>query len=233
MEELNMISDITGFYFPLIFVRGTAGDTYKFGQGDETRQVSIADFYISKFPVTQKLWKLVTGNNPAIHNGDEYPVENVSHVDISAADGFLHLLGKKLQQPFRLPAETEWEYASRGGIHWKDNLIFSGSNNADEVAWYKSNSNDQTKKVGLKKPNQLGISDMCGNVWEWCEDYYHADISTIPDDGTACRLNSNERVLRGGCFHNWAIHCISAKRYEIGEVFKDGCIGFRIALSHP
>jgi sulfatase modifying factor 1 len=132
---------------------------------------------------------------------------------------------------FRLPTETEWEYAAKGGMHWTDNFLYSGSDNIHDVGWYQGNSFDESRPVGLKKPNQLGIYDMSGNIWEWCQDYFHPDTNKIPTDGTPCFEKSAERVLRGGCFHNWAMHCTATKRYEIAPEFKDPCIGVRLVLS--
>ena len=87
----------------------------------------------------------------------------------------------------------------------------------------------ETHEVGQKAPNQLGIFDMSGNVWEWCQDYFQKDIHKIPANGKPYLENTGERVLRGGCHHNWAIHCTVSKRYAIAPDAKDGCIGFRIA----
>ena len=132
---------------------------------------------------------------------------------------------------FRLPTETEWEYAAHGGLSWRDGFRFSGSGDIDAVAWYDRKHGDHTQPVAEKAPNQLGIYDMSGNVWEWCQDVFTRDVSSIPGDGTPYVGLEAERVLRGGCFHNWAIHCTVSKRYEIGRDYHDGCIGFRIMLS--
>jgi len=227
----------------MIYVEGTAEGLYLFGT-DEKRQVSIKDFFISKLPVTQSLWKHIMGenSNPSTIKNNDMPVENVSWNEITQ-DGFLEKINRSniltalkenLREPgmkFRLPSETEWEYAARGGKHWKDNFLHSGSNEIDKVAWYQKNSWDRMHVAGQKAANQLGIYDMNGNVWEWCQDYFHDDINKIPGDGSPSNENSDSKVLRGGCFHNWAIHCTVSKRYEIMPEYKDGCIGFRLALS--
>lgn len=132
---------------------------------------------------------------------------------------------------FRLPSETEWEYAARGGPSWRDGFRFSGSNDIAAVAWYDRRHGDHTQPVALKAPNQLGIYDMSGNVWEWCRDVHTSDVNAIPADGTAFDGAGDERVLRGGCFHNWAAHCTVHMRYQMAREFHDGCIGFRLVLA--
>ncbi|MES2775189.1 MAG: formylglycine-generating enzyme family protein [Bacteroidota bacterium] len=224
--------------FPMVFVKGTADAPYLFGETDKA-EIKVRDFYISKFPVTQTLWEFIMGSNPAHFKERTRPVECVSFNDITTANGFLDKLNAiyESQEPikngmkFRLPTETEWEYAARGGINWKDNFLFSGSNHIEEVGWQgEKHSGTHTHPVGEKLPNQLGIHDMCGNVWEWCQDYFQSDIHSIPKDGSPYLMETEERVLRGGCHHNWAVHCTVSKRYAIDPTAKDECIGFRLAM---
>lgn len=180
--------------------------------------------------------------NPALNRGPSLPLENVSWNALSRPDGFLQRINEgpaastvlaQLEgaHSFRLPSETEWEYAARGGAHWPDALRFSGSDDIDAVAWYDRRHGDHTQPVALKAPNQLGIYDMSGNVWEWCQDVFTRDLNKIPTDGTPWEGAGDERVLRGGCFHNWAVHCTVSKRYEIAPDFHDGCIGFRLVVA--
>lgn len=228
----------------MVFVEGTHSRPYLFGDGNAPLAVEVRDFFISRFPVTQTLWTHVTGANPSVARGDHQPLENVSWLEITGPVGFLdrinaspvlnemarQLPGASLGR-FRLPSETEWEYAARGGTSWEQGYRYSGSDDIEAVAWYQLNSGDCTHDVGTKAGNQLDIHDMSGNVWEWCQDTHTRDLARIPVDGSPYAGAGADRVLRGGCFHNWAIHCTVSKRYEIAADYRDGCIGLRLALS--
>jgi formylglycine-generating enzyme required for sulfatase activity len=233
MDNFELTFPQISYTFPFVFVQGNPGQPYRFGLENNQLKVTVNSFFISKYPVTQILWKHIMGDDPAFAKGDNRPVENVSYNEIVQEGGFLQRL-QALAPPvtgaYRLPTETEWEYAARGGIYWGNYFVYSGSDNIEEVGWYLRNSNNQTKPVGLKSPNQLGLYDMSGNVWEWCLDWFHHDIRKIPLDGSPCLEQSDARVLRGGCFHNCGMHSTAMKRYEIGPQYKDGCIGFRLAV---
>jgi formylglycine-generating enzyme required for sulfatase activity len=254
----------------LRFVRvpGTEGKPYLFGAGPNRRSIEVREFHIAIIPVTQALWTQVMGSNPSVRPDLRCPVENVSWDHINGAGGFLDrinsseilaaIAGPDATLKFRLPSETEWEYAARGGPHWTDGFAFSGSNDPDAVAWYgprwsrahrfgsrlfgarlgwrlfgrrRFGRPTRTHDVAMKAPNQLGIHDMCGNVWEWCQDACVDDIDAVPLDGTPWLGPSPDRRLRGGCHHNWDIHCTVWWRYGIVQDAHDGCIGFRLVLA--
>jgi len=246
MENIQPTLHIEGTAhdFPFLFVEGTGDKPFLFGEEADKREIYIRNFYIAKFPVTQALWKYVMGTdaNRSFFKGDERPVDHVSWYDITQPGGFLEkihagtIINTIHQQTgntnlrFRLPSESEWEYAARGGKYRDDNFAYSGSNHIEEVAWYKNNSGTATHAVGQKAPNQLGIHDMSGNVWEWCQDHLVRDTQYIPKDGNPYVGESAERILRGGCHHNWDIHCRVDKRYAIIPEAADECIGFRLVL---
>ena len=152
------------------------GGTFQMGSNERDDEkpihaVTVGDFYIGKYEVTQKEWEAVMGSNPSRFKGANRPVELVSWNSIQE---FLQKLNSKAGKHYRLPTEAEWEYAAKGGNQGQ-NYECSGSNSIDEVAWYNGNSSRQTHEVGQKQPNELGIYDMSGNVWEWCSDWYDAN----------------------------------------------------------
>lgn len=141
-----------------------------------THDFIVSSFQISRYQVTQEEWEFVMGSNPSIHKGARRPVE---FVELSDCQKFINRLNIITGMSFRLPKETEWEFAARGGIYSKG-FSFSGGNNLDAVAWYRNNAfkigesdpDHGSHPVGQKQPNELGLYDMTGNVWEWCCDYY-------------------------------------------------------------
>jgi len=145
------------------------------------------------------LWFAVMGNNPShFKNKDgNYPVENVSWNDVQK---FIKKLNEITGQQFRLPFEAEWEYAARGGKKSTDKK-YAGSDNVDEVAWYRNNAEGTTHAVATKKANELGLFDMSGNVWEWCEDWYGGYEAT-ESVNLQRTINSSHIVMRGDSWYN-------------------------------
>lgn len=145
MANFDIYFPEINYSFPMIFVKGTGNTSYLFGDGEK---IDVNDFFISKYPVTQKLQEYIAGNNPSHFTGQDRPVECVSFIGITQNNSFLNELnsatGSKYKlnttMLFRLLSETEWEYAARGGIHWTDGFQFSGSNDINYVCWYDQNS---------------------------------------------------------------------------------------------
>ena len=167
----------------MVFVEGgsfqaTLGDTSDDGREIiVNKDVDITSFYIGRYPVTREQWFSVMEGKPC-ETDENLPVEQVSWEDSQA---FIKRLNEQTGKKFRLPTATEWEYAAKGGRKSKG-YQFSGSNNADEVAWYSSNSDNRTHDIGTKQPNELEIYDMSGNVWEWCEDRW-GNFQNLPTYG--------------------------------------------------
>ncbi|MBO7279020.1 MAG: SUMF1/EgtB/PvdO family nonheme iron enzyme [Bacteroidales bacterium] len=164
--------------------------------------VTLSDFYIGKYEVTQAQWKAVMGKNPSRFQGDNLPVENVSWNDIQE---FIKKLNRLTGKRYRLPTEAEWEYAARGGKKSKG-YKYAGSNSIGEVAWYDSNSGYETHPVGQKQPNELGLYDMSGNVWEWCQDWY-GNYNSSSQTNPSGPASGSYRVLRGGSWYRSARYC--------------------------
>ena len=164
-------------------------------------------------------------NNPSFIKGDNLPVTNVSWADCI---NFIHKLNTITGEKFRLPTEAEWEYASRGGIKTKGHK-YAGSEVPANVAWTKWNSNNTTHEVGCKQPNELGLYDMCGNVWEWCEDYYGAYMDIIKKDPSGPSKGSC-RVIRGGSYLDDSNKCSVHVRGKLPPEQKQAHTGFRLSL---
>lgn len=205
----------------MVFVKGGT-----FNMGNQF-QVTLSDYAIGKYPVTQKLWKDIMGNNPSRSQGDELPVERVSWDDCQQ---FLQKLNERYPgKNYRLPTEAEWEFAARGGVFSKG-YEYAGSSDLDEVGWYSKNSDDKTYPVGQKKANELGIFDMSGNVWEWCQDWY-GDYPSGPVNNWCGPDKGRGRVSRGGSWFSGALRCRVAFRSLDVPSRRFNDIGFRLACS--
>jgi formylglycine-generating enzyme required for sulfatase activity len=218
----------------MVYVKGGA---FKMGCTEEQKEcednekpahnVTVGDFYIGKYEVTQKQWFQVMGSNPSEGDeGEALPVNNVSWNDVN---DFLTRLNAMSGRNYRLPAEAEWEFASRGRVKGKG-YIFAGSNNPDDVAWFGDNSGGKARPVGTKGPNELGIYDMSGNVWEWVSDRY-GDYSSFDVSDPKWPTSGSSRVIRGGSWIHDAEDCRVSVRINSDPDIRNGFLGFRLALS--
>ena len=220
--------------FDMVSVKGgtfTMGATSEQGSDCDdrecpTHQVTLSDYMIGKTEVTQELWQAVMGSNPSNFSGNNLPVEEVSWNDCQE---FIKKLNQLTGLNFRLPTEAEWEYAARGGKKSKG-YKYSGSNDIGSVAWYDSNSSDKTHQVATKAPNELGLYDMSGNVWEWCSDWY-GDYSSGSQRNPKGPSSGFGRVIRGGGWSDGARDCRVSYRDDF--YLDDGAIdvGLRLALA--
>jgi formylglycine-generating enzyme len=231
-----------------------ADDDEALGWEKPDHEVSVSDFYMGQYPVTQDVWRAVletaasvgaTANhpdtaldaNPSFFPGDRRPVEQVSWGN---ARVFIQILNKLTEKSrpegyiYRLPTEAEWEYAARGGARAHVGERWAGSERLKEVGWYEENSHGETKTTGLKRPNALGLYDMSGNVWEWCEDDWHDNYKNAPKDGSAW-LDRPERdarrVICGGSWVDTAHGCRSASRSYWPPVTRIRVVGFRLVFA--
>lgn len=218
----------------MVYVEGgtfTMGATSEQGSdaaSDEkpAHQVTLSSFSIGKYEVTQEEWEAVMGSNPSYFKGALLPVEKVSWNDCQE---FIRKLNSMTSKRFRLPTEAEWEYASRGGNRSRG-YKYAGGNVLDNVAWYDSNSGNKTHDVGQKSPNELGLYDMSGNVWEWCYDWY-GSYSSSSQSNPAGPSSGSYRVRRGGSWFSDARNCRVLYRGNSSPGNSLDFLGLRLALS--
>ena len=208
------------------FTMGAAPNQLQNAESDEkaTHAVTLDTFYICKYEVTQDLWTCVMDDNPSYFKGGQLPVESVTWGDCQK---FIKKLNALTGENYRLPTEAEWEYAARGGNQSKG-YKYAGSDAVDEVAWYSSNSGNCTHPVGIKKPNELGLYDMSGNVYEWCQDWkvpYPRHAVANPQGGT----EGTARVNRGGRWCGSAHACRTSDRSMSNPTYSFYHLGFRLA----
>ena len=232
-EEIQ-IFNIKGVEFKMLRVEG---GTFQMGatseQGSDAydkeypvHSVTLSDYYIGQTQVTQELWEAVMGSNPSEFKGDnQRPVENVSWNDCQE---FIEKLNRLTGKNFRLPTEAEWEYAARGGNKSKG-YKYSGSNDVNAVAWYGNNSRVKTLPVATKQSNELGLYDMSGNVWEWCQDWYGDYWSRSQSNPKGANIGSH-RILRGGGWCSRAESVRVSYRYGSTPDDRDDSYGLRLAL---
>jgi formylglycine-generating enzyme required for sulfatase activity len=220
---------------PNIEMVSVQGGTFQMGGNDYDSEkpihsVTVSNFFIGKYEVTQAQWRAVMGNSPSnFKNCDNCPVEQVSWEDVQQ---FLSKLNSLSSKRYRLPTEAEWEYAARGGSS-SNGYKYSGSNDLNNFAWYDGNSGNKTHPVGEKSANELGIYDMSGNVWEWCSDWYGEKYySSSPSNNPTGVATGTYRVLRGGGWNRDAVYCRVANRYYSLPSIRDSDCGFRV-VSFP
>ena len=227
--------EVNGIEFNMMRVEGGTfmmgameGDTRANANEKPAHEVTLTyDYYIGQTEVTQGLWKAVMGsdNNPSTMKGDDLPVNNVLWED---AQEFVYKLSQMTGLSFDLPTEAEWQFAARGGNRSKG-YLYAGSDNADDVAWYSSNSGGVTHTVVTKQPNELGIYDMSGNVFEWCSDWlapYSAEAQVDPKGP----MLGEYHVYCGDGWYLGTVHCRSSHRRQTTAGYTEAALGFRVVL---
>ena len=229
----TMTFEANGVSFTMMHVEGgtftmgaTSEMTEPYDWEKPTHQVTLSSYYIGETEVTQALWKAVMGSNPSEFKGDDLPVEYVSWDDCQT---FISKLSALTGKNFRLPTEAEWEFAARGGNQSR-HTQYSGSSRIDDVAWYDGNSSDKTHPVKTKQPNELGVYDITGNVWEWCQDWFDNYSSHAQTNPTGASSGSR-RVYRGGSWGNSPWDCRSSCRCSVTSAYSYSDIGLRLVLS--
>ncbi len=231
------IYTVGGVDFKMVAVEGgtfTMGATPE--QGNDAadnekpaHQVTLSSYCIGETEVTQALWVAVMGDNPSVFKGNLMrPVECVSWDDCQE---FIARLNQLTGQKFRLPTEAEWEFAARGG-NKSQGYKYAGSNTINEVAWYCYNVPSQsgdTQPVATKRPNELGLYDMSGNVSEWCQDLF-GSYSSEPQTNPTGPSSGYYVVVRGGCWFFYAQNCRVSYRQNGSPLIAADTLGFRLAL---
>jgi formylglycine-generating enzyme required for sulfatase activity len=200
--------------------------SFEMGETGHTHYVTIdKSFAIGKYEVTQAQWQAIMGKNPSYFRkcGGNCPVEQVSWDDIQQ---FIRKLNQKTGKRYRLPSESEWEYACRAGGRNE----YCGSDVASSVSW---NGGEKTHPVGGKQANAFGLHDMSGNVWEWVQDTWHESYKGAPANGMAWSGNSSYHVLRGGTWFSLPKGVSASNRGKSIPPQADAAFGFRLAKTLP
>lgn len=206
------------------------GGTLNMGEGN-IYPVSVASFYINRYEVSQDEWYAIMGKNPSNQHRRSYPVDQISWYD---ACQFTQRLSELSGLPFRLPFESEWEYAARGGLNTR-NYLYSGSDNPAQVAWFREKYEIEatyvSKEIGRKKPNELGLYDMSGNIYEWCLDWYDKKVPFTGNIDPDLIGDDLHKVLRGGSYYTIDKYCKVTSRYGVNPRRWDIDYGLRLVIS--
>lgn len=218
----------------MVYVQGgtfTMGsDGLVFSNESPDHQVALSDYYIARVTITQKQWRTIIGSHDLwsynYGKGDNYPANFISY---EQALNFIERLNDYSGLQFRLPTEAEWEYAALGG-NALSGYVYSGSSNVDEVAWHNGNAGGKAHPVATLKPNELGLYDMSGNVWEWCSDYYGDYTPEMVVNPTG-PVQGTKRVLRGGSFTYESDYARIKTRSGLPETNQSLAVGLRLAMT--
>lgn len=234
----NMVKVETGTFY-----MGAQKDSVEYYCYDEeatslegpVHEVTVSEFYINKYEVTQLLWEAIMGETPNDENdmqwedefgkGDNYPAYRISYKEVET---FIGKLNEYTGLRFSLPTEAQWEYAAKGGKNTYYEL-YAGGGNVLEVAWIDSNS-DKCSEVGKKNANGLGLYDMSGNVWEMCQDWYYDYTEEAVTDPVGEEYNQGYKVFRGGSWNTNAQQARVTARYRQGIHYRDYNTGFRLVI---
>ncbi len=215
----------------MVFVKGgqfEMGDNSGKKDAKPVHLVSLSDFYIGKFEVTQEFWTSIMGYNPS--EKTDCPQCPVNDMTWEQTQDFITELNKCTSKQFRLPTEAEWEYAAQGGQGSKG-FTYSGSNSIDSVAWLKDNASEKLHEVGQLKPNELDLYDMNGNAWELCEDWYsNSFYENSPANNPVNTAVNKYRVSRGASWMSPAKYCERSARNIDHPHHKRGNGGIRLVM---
>lgn len=230
-KNKDFVETVKGLNMKMIFVEG---GTFQMGATSEqgrdvyedekpVHSVTLDSYYIAETEVTQAQWRAIMGTNPSYFSGDNRPVEQVSWYD---AQEFCEKLSQLTGKTYTLPTEAQWEYAARG-YNMSIGYRYSGSDYIGDVAWYHNNSISHACSVKQRRPNELGLYDMSGNVFEWCSDWY-GDYSSSSQTNPTGPSSGGARVVRGGGWNCDATYCRVSKRSYDGPSYRICNLGFRV-----